>query len=421
MLAESWERPDQLTWRFTLRPGVTFHNGEPFTAEAVKASWDVLSDAELAASLGKFSILSQTSGCRVIDDATVEITTAEPNSELPNYILRIGLVILPPRMLADEGLEAFSENPIGTGPYRFVSWTKGQRIELAGFADYWGDTDPRFDTVTIIPRPEAAVRAQSISSGEADFAYNIGAEQASALPASVTGGGFQSSSIRLNNAIAPTNDLNVRLAINHAIDRQAIVDSIFLGQATPAAFFGFQPVSVEPYPYDPEKARQLIVDAGIEGTALELVYGEGRIPEEDQLAELYKAFLEDVGLLVKLTKVEPVQYNELGGLPFGEQPPLYMETTSSGNYGEIAGGLQDKYGTEGSGTFSDPAFDARFAALSSMEEEARILELQSIAEDLHALAPRAWVAAIQQVHGMSDKVSPDLPLNLFLFLEDLTA
>jgi len=325
-------------------------------------------------------------------------------------------------MLADEGLEAFAENPVGTGPYQFASWSKGQEIVLTGFAGYWNAANVTLvDEARIVARPEAAVRAQSVASGETDFAYNVGAEQASALDASVTGGGFQTTSIRLNNQVAPTNDQNVRLAINHAIDRQGICDAIFLGQARPTAFFGFQPVTLEPYPYDPEMARSLIQEAGAEGQELELVYGEGRIPEEDQLAELYKVYLEEIGLSIRLTKVEPVQYNELGGGPFTEQPPLYMETTSSGNYGEIAGGLVDKYGSEGTGTFSDPAFDERFAALQALDSEERQAELQAIAEDLHVIAPRAWVAVLEQVHGVSENVTPNLPLNVFIYFTDLVA
>lgn len=336
--------------------------------------------------------------------------------------LRLGLVALPPGMLADEGLDAFAENPVGTGPYHFVSWSKGQEIVLNGFDEYWNAANVTIvDEARIVARPEAAVRAQSVASGETDFAYNVGAEQAAALEASVTGGGFQTTSIRLNNQIAPTDDQNVRLAINHAIDRQGICDAIFLGQARPTAFFGFQPVTLEPYPYDPEMARELIQQAGAGGQELELVYGEGRIPEEDQLAELYKVYLEEIGLSIRLTKLEPIQYNELGGGPFENQPPLYMETTSSGNYGEIAGGLADKYGSEGTGTFSDPAFDERFAALQGLSGEERQAELQAIAEDLHAIAPRAWVAVLEQVHGVSANIAPRLPLNVFIYFTDLVA
>jgi peptide/nickel transport system substrate-binding protein len=422
VLAESWERADDLTWRFTIRQGVTFHNGEALDANAIKASYDALNDADAAAASGAFAILAATSGCAVIDDYTVEISTPAPNAELVGQVLSLGLVALPPAMLAEQGLAAFAENPVGTGPYQFTSWARGQEIVLARFDGYWNAANVTIaDEAVIVTRPEAAVRAQTISSGESDFAYNIGAEQASALEASVTGGGFQSTSIRLNNQVAPTNDQNVRLAINYAIDRQGICDAIFLGQAKPAAFFGFQPVTLEPYAYDPDQARELIQQAGVEGQELELVYGEGRIPEEDQLAELYKVYLEEIGLAVKLTKVEPLQYNEIGGQPFAQQPPLYMETTSSGNYGEIAGGLNDKYGSDGSGTFADPDFDARFASLAALAGEERAVEIQSIAEDLHALAPRAWVAAVQQVHGISASVSPTLPLNVFISFTDLLA
>lgn len=422
LLAEAWERTDDLTWRFTIRQGVQFHNGEALDANAIKASYDALNNSDTAAASGAFNILAATTGCVVIDDYTVEISSPVPNVELIGQYLRLGLVALPPGMLADEGLEAFAENPVGTGPYQFSSWSKGQEIVLTAFDGYWNIANVTLiDEARIVTRPEAAVRAQSVTSGETDFAYNVGAEQASALGASVTGGGFQTTSLRLNNQIAPTNDQNVRLAINHAIDRQGICDAIFLGQARPTAFFGFQPVTLEPYAYDPELARSLIQAAGVEGQELELVYGEGRIPEEDQLAELYKVYLEEIGLAVRLTKVEPVQYNELGGSPFADQPPLYMETTSSGNYGEIAGGLQDKYGSEGTGTFADAAFDERFAALQALDGEARLTELQAIAEDLHAIAPRAWVAVLEQVHGVSANITPNLPLNVFIYFTDLVA
>jgi hypothetical protein len=98
-----------------------------------------------------------------------------------------------------------------------------------------------------------------------------------------------------------------------------------------------------------------------------------------------------------------------------------METTSSGNYGEIAGGLNDKYGSEGTGTFSDPEFDARFQALAALQGEERNAEIQSIAEDLHALAPRAWVVVVQQVHGVSGGLTPSLALNVFIRFTDLVS
>ena len=420
VLAENWERIDELTTRFTLRQGVTFSNGEALNADAVKASWDVLADADLAAEFGANSLLSRMGGCEVVDEFTVDISSQQPDYEYLGYFLRLGFVILPPQKLADDGIGSFGEDPVGTGPYKLQNWNRGSELVLERNTDYWNTDFPdTYNTITYIYRPEAAVRAQTIASGEADFAFNIGAEQAFTLDNPVIGGGFQSTSIRINNTIEPTNNLDLRLAINHAIDRQSICDAIFQGTATPISFFAFQPVDVEPYAYDPELATQLISDAGFSGIELEMVYGEGRVPEEDQLAELYKAYLEAVGLVINLRKVEPGQYDDIGGQEFAAQPPLYMETTSSGNYGEIVGGLMDKYGSNGSGAFADEEFDARFAALALLEGDERQAELQSIAEDLHAVAPRAWVAGIQQVHGVSERVNPTLPLNSWILVQDL--
>lgn len=420
VLAESWERIDEYTTRFTLRQGVTFTNGEVFNAESAKASFDVLSDADLAAEFSANALLAIMGGCEVVDEYTIDISSRNPDYEYLGYFLRLGLVMLPAQKLADEGIASFAEDPVGTGPFKLQRWERGSELVLERNTDYWNAEFPgNYDTLTYIYRPEAAVRAQTIASGEADFAFNIGAEQAFTLENPVIGGGFQSTSIRINNFIEPTNNLDLRLAINHAIDREAICDAIFQGTARPIAFFAFQPVQVEPFAYDPEMATQLISDAGLTGTELELVYGEGRVPEEDQLAELYKAYLEAVGLVINLRKVEPGQYNEIGGQEFEAQPPLYLETTSSGNYGEIVGGLQDKYGSNGSGAFGTEEFDARFAALAVLEGEERLAELQSIAEDLHAVAPRAWIAGIQQVHGVSDRINPTVPLNSWILIQDL--
>lgn len=420
VLAESWERVDDLTWRFALRPGVTFHNGEPWNADAAVASFTVLSDTEITNRLGQGNLLRGITSFTKVDDMTIEIVTPAPNSELLSPSLRIGFAGLPASVLEEGAIDAYAENPIGTGPYQFESWSKGEELTLTPFADYWDASAPVLGPLRFVVRPEVAVRAQTIAAGEAHFAYNIGSQQASTLEHSVTGGGFQSTSLRLNNTIAPTNDIRVRQAINYAIDRDSIVDAIFGGHAVATAFFGFQPVTLDPWPYDPDQAAALIEEAGVAGTELELVYGEGRIPEEDQLAEIYQASLEAIGLKIKLTKVEPVQYNEIGGKAFEEQPSLYMETTSSGNYGEIASGLQDKYGCEGSGTYCNPDMDAAYAELLTLDGEARNARLQEIAEQLNAEAPRCWVAVVQQVHGLAAGVNTTFPLNAYIRFQDIS-
>lgn len=421
VLAESWEQIDATRWRFALRQGATFHNGEAWNADAAKASFDALSDGEVAAEFGRSNFLAPITALEIVDEFTIDMVSAQPDPELLGLTLRIGFVGLPPALLASDGIAGLAENPVGTGPYELGEWTRGQEIRLTKYAGYWDPEGPSMPVVRVISRPEASVRAQTVAAGESHFAYNIGAEQAATLDNSVIGGGFQSSGIRLNNQIAPTNDVNVRRALNLAIDREGIAEAIFGGAAVPIGFFGFQPVDVAPFPYDPDQATTLIEEAGIAGTELELVYGEARIPEEDQLAELYKASFDAIGLNITLNKMEPLQYNEVGSRPFPEQPPLFLETTSSGNFGEIVGGLFDKYGCDGTGTFCDPAFDAEFATLRELEGDERLTALQTIAERLqNEETSRAWVVAVQQVHGLAPGVQTDLPANAYLRFDDIT-
>lgn len=420
VLATGYEQVDDLRWRYTLREDVVFHNGEPFNAEAVKIAFDLQTDDDFLAQYDLSNTIGQAlAGCEIVDDMTVDFVAVRPDSEIPNSRLR-GLLFVPPMLLQEQGFEPFFENPVGTGAYRFESWTRGQDIQLVKFEDYWDPNGPNMPAVRFIVRPEAAVRAQTVQTGEAHLAYSIGGELAATLDHSVVGGGFQSSGIRMNNTIEPTNNYNLRRAINLAVDRQGIIDSIFLGAAVPLAFFGFQPIELEPFPYDPDQAAQIIQDEGLEGTELELIYGENRIPEEPQLAEVYVAQLSAIGLNVTLNRMEPRQYNEVSGDEFTNQPPLLMETTSSGNSGEIASGLRDKYGCEGSGTFCDPAYDEEFNELAALTGDEKNAKLQSIAERLHnEHASRVWVAAVQQVHGIAENVETDFAANTYVFMDKI--
>lgn len=419
-LAERYEQVDPLRYRFFLRPDVRFHNREPFDATAVKASFDVQTDEELLAQLNRSNTLGRAvAACEIVDPMTVDFVATQPDNEIPLSRLR-GMVLLPPKLLADAGFLSLAEQPVGTGPYRFESWTRGQDIRMRLFEEYWNPDGPNMPAVRFIVRTEASVRAQTVAAGEAHLAYNIGFEQAQAIEKSVVGGGFQSTGIRLNNTKEPTSNPLLRKALNLAVDRQAIIDGIFYGQATPLAFFGFQPVELEPYPYDPEQARALVEEAGLTGTELELVYGENRIPEEPQLIEVYTALFGEIGLKINPRRVEARQYNDVSAAEFGQQPQMLIETTSSGNHGDIASGLRDKYGCEGSGTFCDPKWDAEFnelAALTGAEKEAK---LQSIAERLHLeVYSRVWVAGVQQIHGIAPNVEADLPVNAYLFFDDI--
>ncbi len=423
VLAESWEQPDPTTWNFTLRDGASFHDGAPWNAEAAKANFDALLDTAALQEISKvFYGGRYIAAVDAIDEMTLQVTTNAPlvEQEFFGFGFYLGFAAASPLVLAAGGFPATGETPIGSGPYTFDAWRKGQDITLLRNESYWGEL-PNMRKLKFIFRPEASVRAQTIKAGEAHLAYNIGSEQASALENSVVGAGFQSNSLRINNTKAPTSDIRVRRAINYAIDRVGLNEAIFGGSATPIGFFAYQPVEVPIWPYDPQQAKTLIEQAGAEGQEVELMYGEGRIPEEDQLAEIFKAQIEAAGLKVKLTKVERGQYNEISGGDFAQMPELLMETTSSGNYGEISGSLLDKYGCEGSGTFCDPAWDAEFVSLQTISGDARLDKISDIANRLQEEeTPRAWILAVNQVHGLANNVAADVPLNVYIKVGDLS-
>lgn len=421
-LAESWEQqPDGLDWVFHLRPGVRFHNGEPWTAEAASASYALLADDAVSTELRKFQFLNRgVTGMDAVGELTVRASTPRPNPEFITLNLRLAYVAMPPGAIAGEGYLDFAEAPLGTGPYRFAGWSRGQDIQLQRFDGYWGEL-PNMPAVRYIARPEASVRALTVETGESHFAFNVGIENARSLEAYTVGGGFQSTSIRLNNTKAPTNDLRVRQALNHAVDRTTIIESILGGAAVPLAFFAFQPVALDPFPYDPARARALLDAAGAAGAELELVYGEFRIPEEELLAQAYKGYFDAVGLDVTLNRVERAVYSEASQAAFEDQPRMLIETTSSGNYFDVEGAFADKYGCDGSGTFCDPEVEALWSGLGSLSGQDRIARIQLAARTLHEEhTPRVWVGGVQQVHGHAPFVDTSrLPLNVYIQLTDL--
>ncbi len=189
VLAESWEREGDATWLIKLREGVTFHNGEAWNADAAVASYELLGNPEIVEELQKFALLGAILSMEKVDDMSVRVTTAAPGTEPLTLYLRLGFVGLPAAAIAGEGWRDLLENPVGTGPYQFKNWSRGDEIELELVSEHWADLGPMPQTVKFITRPEASVRALTIDTGEAHFAYNIGAENAAQLDHGVAAGG----------------------------------------------------------------------------------------------------------------------------------------------------------------------------------------------------------------------------------------
>ncbi len=278
VLAESWEATgaDKTVWRIKLRPGIKFSNGEPLNAQAVKATYDFLATDE-----GKTYSQSRTLGVfiaetRVVDELTVEVVTPKPQ---PVFLkLATTQSIIPPKAFADVGIEGFTNNPIGTGPY-LVKFEG----ENATGTPYLGSWQKRadVDSIKFFVLPEAPARTQALISEQIDINVQLGPDEFEmvkgagmdlfAAPSTRTMGLSFISTRSGEPVTGPLGDKRVRQALNYAVDKQAIIDNIFGGVGKPASqaavpnAFGYNS-DIEPYPYDPDKARALLAEAG---------YGDG--------------------------------------------------------------------------------------------------------------------------------------------------
>ncbi len=296
LAAEPPVQTGPLTWRFRLRPGVTFHNGEPFTADAVVASLTrVIDPANNSEQMAYFGTIK---GAEKVDDLTVDILTSGPDPILPSRMYWMKMIA--PGHARDGDLAA---KPVGTGAYMLDGWNRGSDLKLIANPGYWGGA-PQIREVTYRFVPEPGTRLSGLMAGEFDLITNLLPEFAASAPKSAAVPGLETSVFVLGTDNAVTGDPRVRAALNLAIDRQAMADSLFMGYATVAkgvhvnpAAFGFND-RLESYPYDPERAKALIREAGAEGKPITVVGEAGRWLKDREQIEAVSAYWAATGLSV---------------------------------------------------------------------------------------------------------------------------
>lgn len=269
-LAEKWEYDrDSLTYTFTLRRGIKWHDGEPFTSADVKFTLEAILDPANLSEIA--SNYEDIAAIETPDDRTVKITLSSPNAAMLDY-LAIG--ILPKHLLEGKDLvtDSFNQSPVGTGPYRLVSWDAGQNIVLERNPDYYSDA-PKIGRMIFKIVPDEKTRAMQLRSGELDLAQVSPQDAQSFADAE----GFSVYDMRTSDYRGVLYNFSYPLfakyrelpnALSYAVDRQAIVDSVLLGKGQPA----YSPLQAGPYnnpavekfQYDPVKARAMLEAAGWE-------------------------------------------------------------------------------------------------------------------------------------------------------------
>lgn len=402
-LAIEWEATSDLTWEFKMRPGAVFSNGEPADAAAAKATIDFLTREDSARYLIARE-LRAVERVDVVDSETLVVTTRYPDAIFPKRLSMVMLV--PPRAFADMGMDDFAQAPIGTGSYVLEDWgVQSGRSILTANTTSWRAPEHVDRVELLAPLRDAIVRLQALRSGQVDVTVNISVDELDRARAD----GFeiivtQGSTIQaialpnVGNENSPLQDVRVRQALNYAVNKQIITDIILGGTTYPTGQgaipinFGYNP-DIAPYPYDPERAKALLAEAGYpDGFSLVAEVQVGSAPTDDAVYVQIAQDLTRVGVEVELRALIGQEWvRKFFTGDWGEADVLSM-TWTTGAYSDTIRAIE---------TFSCAKPGAFFCVQDMMpriEESNRTFDplarermLQDMMADLHDLAPSLFL------------------------------
>ncbi|MVS97854.1 ABC transporter substrate-binding protein [Devosia marina] len=326
-LATDWTISDDgLSYTFNLREGVTFHDGTPFNAEAVKFNFDRMLDEDHPYyDTGPFPLsfnFSAVESVNVIDEHTVEFVLTEPFAPfLSNLAYPTGLIVSPQGVM--DNVDDYGRNPSGTGPYRFVEWQSNTRVVVEANADYW-DGAPALEAVVFRPITDANTRVAEMLSGGIDVMVEVPPDNVSQFEEDSAFEVYEQAGphvwyVMLNARYGPFADKLVRQAANYAVNKEALVNEVLQGTATVSdspiapAFNWAYNENLEPYPYDPDMAGQLLSQAGVDSPEVTFYVTEGGSGMLDPvtMGTAIQADLEAVGFDVT---IETYEWNTFLGI-----------------------------------------------------------------------------------------------------------
>lgn len=395
-LAEKYEQIDSQTWKFYLRKGVKFHNGNPFTAEDVKFSFERLKNPEVSELVNTGNIIA---AIEVIDDDTVVIKTTTYVPWFVNTLHQVFMMDKESTESRDSGEVGLK--PIGTGAYKFVEWIKGSYLKLEANEEYWGGA-PQIKQIEDRPIIESSTRFAALVSGQVDMVSGVPIEMYEQIAKNPKIELLQRPARRaiyfaLNNRPdSPTADIRVRQAMYMAINEDEILQTIMQGHAVPTAQIIDPPTigynaELKRLPYDLEKAKALMKEAGYEkGFNLKLSGPNDRYVNDAKICEAAAKYLTQIGINVELdVKPKAVFFPEVnkGGLD------CYMFGWFDGTYDfgrSFAMAFHTRDAERGLGplngtNYSNPEMDALMQSAAAMtdpvEREKMLQQLNKMAAD----------------------------------------
>lgn len=415
LLALSFEQESDTSIIVRLRPDVTFTNGEPMDADAVIFSFNILKDpAQTPAYTRYYGAFTEATK---IDDLTVRMETSVP---VPMMALNLTLFfVVPPAYWTEVGLEAYGRAPIGTGPFLLESWVRDAQIVYTRNEDYWGDAvgigPTGIDELVFRPVPDEMARVAGVTTGE----YDIAGVPISSVENLRTQPGLevlQVDAFAVNALIlssleeheSPLQNQMVRQALNHAVDKQSIIDNLFLGDASRlngqilrAGQLGHHP-DLQDYEYDPEKAKQMLAEAGYpDGFEVGFKVPTASYPQGQEVAEAAAGMLAEVGVRTNIELLESGEYlrqlraRELWPMAMtGSQPPddphlQFSQYHSTWRYAYIR----------------NDELDALIEAGEiEMDRDKRAAIYREASELLHELAPIVFLYSGTNYYGVNEAV-----------------
>lgn len=436
-LAESWTvSEDGTVYDFTLRSGVAFHDGSPLDAAAVKFNFDrMLDDQHPFHDTGPFPLsffFGAVDEVIVKDARTVEFKLKEPYAPfLSNLAYPTGLIVSPAAV--EEHGKDFGRHPSGTGAFKFAEWDSNAKVVITRNDDYW-DGAPPLEAVVFRPITDANTRVAEMLSGGIDLMVEVPPDNVAAFA------GDQNFQVHeqagphvwfliLNTKDGPFADKQMRQAVNYAIDKKALVENVLQGTAevaagpTPPAFAWAFDESLEPYPYDPEKAKALIADAGHEGAELTFYVTDGGSGMLDPvpMGAAIQADLARVGLDVKIetyewnTFLDKVNPGLEGKADMAEMAWMTNDPDTLPYLALRTGAWPDKGGFN-SGYYSNAEVDELLeAARSSTSQAERAKLYKEMQRIVHDDAPWAFIANWKQ-NAVTTAAVQDFKLQPSFFL-----
>ncbi|WP_062120883.1 ABC transporter substrate-binding protein [Aureimonas sp. AU40] len=404
-LAESWEETAPNRWRFHLRAGVRFHDGSSFDAAAVVEALERTLDPALTCITRTKYFGGIDIKAEAIDPLTVEFVTATHVPILPTLLAQLSIS----SPATPRGV--YTNEPVGTGPYRFAGWTQGESVRLERNPAYWGE-EPAIGGARYIWRSESSVAAAMVETEEADLAFAIAPQDATDPATDKVYPNSDTALFRLSLDIPPLNDRRVREAINLSIDRRAFLGTIVSGEAQLAtqqvgpSALGYNAALV-PWPYDPDRATKLLAEARADGVAvdrpLRMIGRPGMFANSNEFVEAAAEMLRSVGLNVRLDNLEMSQWLKEANKPFAERRmPNLLLTMHDNNSGDASFTAFFKYGSEGrQSELHDAHVDALIAeaGAASGENRAQLYGevFRTVYEDLVADVPLFHMVNVMRV------------------------